>query len=59
MNAKTVKKFRSEVRDYLESDKKDIVARAIIEELMAGDFWARLSFCFQVLFKTDLRRKKK
>ena len=38
MNAKTAKTFRSEVRDYLESDKKDIVARAIIEELMAGDF---------------------
>ena len=57
MNAKIAKKFRSEVRDYIESDKKQIVGRSIIAELKAGNFWTRLSFCIQILFKVDLRRK--
>lgn len=58
MNVKLVKKFRSEVRDYIESDKKAIVGRAIISELQAGSFWTRLKFCVQVLLKIDLRRKQ-
>lgn len=59
MNVKVAKKLRSEARDYFDVNQKEIIAKAIIKELMAGGLWNHFKFCFMVLFKTDLRGKVK